>query len=207
MLWRLRVCSEALIVAFDGLDCVSNYYAFPDYWKAKVEKATSDLHILFLDISISSSVCNRFSCPSSDCATPMCPHRGWCSKWLHLWKSCYWRGEKMQHIVTPWLSIKVPCFSAGWASGRPYQQTGRHRSLRSTLVLRRAYYSFMLSIILVATKKFKSVLRYSLDWHPADHVSFFDNVHLRPLATDGKVSYYNILNFSHTHPISVLNSS
>ena len=65
----------------------------------------------------------------------------------------------------------------------------------------------MLSIILVATKKFKSVLRYSLDWHPADHVSFFDNVHLRPLATDGKVSYYNILNFSHTHPISVLNSS
>ena len=30
-------------------------------------------------------------------------------------------------------------------------------------------------------------LRYSLDWHPADHVSFIDNVHLRPLAADSKV--------------------
>ena len=31
------------------------------------------------------------------------------------------------------------------------------------------------------------MLRYSLDWHPADHLSFFDNVHLRPLAHDSKV--------------------
>ena len=92
-----------------------------------------------------------------------------------------WRG--------PWLSIKVPCFSAGWASGRPYQQTGRHRSLCSTLVSTYQNNSRLklFQIILVATKKFRSMLRYSLDWHPADHVSFFDNVHLRPLATDCKV--------------------
>ena len=29
---------------------------------------------------------------------------------------------------------------------------------------------------------------YSLDWHPSDHVSFIDNVHLRALARDSQVS-------------------
>ena len=28
---------------------------------------------------------------------------------------------------------------------------------------------------------------YSLDWHPTDHVSFIDNVHLRRLARDSQV--------------------
>ena len=28
---------------------------------------------------------------------------------------------------------------------------------------------------------------YSLDWHPADHVSFIDNIHLRRLAPGSKV--------------------
>ena len=28
---------------------------------------------------------------------------------------------------------------------------------------------------------------YSLDWHPADHVSFIDNVHLRPFAANSLV--------------------
>ena len=48
----------------------------------------------------------------------------------------------------------------------------------------------------MATKKIKSVLRYSLDWHPADHVSFFDNVHLRPLTTECKVSVLNTILYS-----------
>ena len=30
---------------------------------------------------------------------------------------------------------------------------------------------------------------YSLDWHPSDHVSFFDNVHLRKLNEDSMVIY------------------
>ena len=29
---------------------------------------------------------------------------------------------------------------------------------------------------------------YSLDWHPADHISFIDNVHMRKLSYDSKVS-------------------
>lgn len=29
---------------------------------------------------------------------------------------------------------------------------------------------------------------YSLDWHPADHVSFIDNLHLRPLHHESPVS-------------------
>ena len=29
---------------------------------------------------------------------------------------------------------------------------------------------------------------YSMDWHPSDHVSFIDNVHLRTLARDSPVS-------------------
>ena len=28
---------------------------------------------------------------------------------------------------------------------------------------------------------------YSMDWHPSDHVSFIDNVHLRSLARDSPV--------------------
>ena len=28
---------------------------------------------------------------------------------------------------------------------------------------------------------------YSMDWHPQDHVSFIDNVHLRPLDKSSKV--------------------
>ena len=28
---------------------------------------------------------------------------------------------------------------------------------------------------------------YSLDWHPSDHVSFIDNIHLRELHPDSKV--------------------
>ena len=38
-----------------------------------------------------------------------------------------------------------------------------------------------------AKRQLESSHRYSLDWHPADHVSFLDNVHLRPLASDCKV--------------------
>ena len=29
---------------------------------------------------------------------------------------------------------------------------------------------------------------YSLDWHPSDHVSFIDNIHLRKLDPDSKVA-------------------
>ena len=28
---------------------------------------------------------------------------------------------------------------------------------------------------------------YSLDWHPTDHVSFIDNIHLRQLDPDSKI--------------------
>ena len=28
---------------------------------------------------------------------------------------------------------------------------------------------------------------YSLDWHPSDHVSFIDNIHLRQLDPDSKI--------------------
>ena len=31
---------------------------------------------------------------------------------------------------------------------------------------------------------------YSLDWHPADHVSFVDTVHLRKFHPDSKVSFH-----------------
>ena len=31
---------------------------------------------------------------------------------------------------------------------------------------------------------------YSLDWHPSDHVSFIDNIHLRKLDSDSKVTLY-----------------
>ena len=33
---------------------------------------------------------------------------------------------------------------------------------------------------------------YSLDWHPSDHVSFIDTVHMRPFARDSMVVKKNI---------------
>ena len=29
---------------------------------------------------------------------------------------------------------------------------------------------------------------YSLDWHPKDHISFFENVHMRKLSYESKVT-------------------
>lgn len=35
------------------------------------------------------------------------------------------------------------------------------------------------------------VIAYSLDWHPENHISFIDNIHLRPLHPSSKVSMPN----------------
>lgn len=43
---------------------------------------------------------------------------------------------------------------------------------------------------LLDTVDFDAVF-YSLDWHPSDHVSFIDNVKMRPLDESSPVSKFN----------------
>lgn len=42
---------------------------------------------------------------------------------------------------------------------------------------------------LLDSVQFEAVF-YSLDWHPPDHISFIDNLHLRPLHSSSPVSIY-----------------
>lgn len=53
---------------------------------------------------------------------------------------------------------------------------------------------------LIDTVEFDAVF-YSLDWHPADHVSFIDNIKQRPIHPTSPVS---IIDFYHQQPVRCL---
>ena len=45
---------------------------------------------------------------------------------------------------------------------------------------------------LIENVKFDAII-YSCDWHPEDHISFVENVHMRPIHHTSKVSIYSYI--------------